>query len=283
MAPRKEDARWHAIRERSLGSARGTVRRIRICPQQSAQSVTFLNLARPVRQILFARSDRIAPPAALTSRFLGERLPPSLLADHLSPFRGHLGMVNWRIKTIGDTMDFKDLFEVLVREHSDMLLVYLRASLRDRAAVDDIFQETWLVAWRRIHQFDPFRPFGPWLRGIASNLLKRHFRKMSGNRREVIQQEQVLEFLEARCESLHRQTGDTLDEKLESLRDCLKDLPEPYRSTIELRYREGMKGRELAERLSVSIENVKKRLQRGREKLLGCLHGKLRWAEATAT
>ncbi|WP_145262226.1 sigma-70 family RNA polymerase sigma factor [Planctomycetes bacterium Pan216] len=180
-------------------------------------------------------------------------------------------------------MDFKDLFEVLVREHSDMLLVYLRASLRDRAAVDDIFQETWLVAWRRIHQFDPFRPFGPWLRGIASNLLKRHFRKMSGNRREVIQQEQVLEFLEARCESLHRQTGDTLDEKLESLRDCLKDLPEPYRSTIELRYREGMKGRELAERLSVSIENVKKRLQRGREKLLGCLHGKLRWAEATAT
>lgn len=50
------------------------------------------------------------------------------------------------------------------------------AGLRDVA--DEIVQETWLTAVRRLDGFDPERAsFLSWLRGIAANLARNHFRK----------------------------------------------------------------------------------------------------------
>ena len=52
-----------------------------------------------------------------------------------------------------------------------MLTVFLRSRVNDEAAVDDLFQETMLVAWKRLDDCDLSRPFGPWLRGIAHRLV----------------------------------------------------------------------------------------------------------------
>jgi RNA polymerase sigma-70 factor (ECF subfamily) len=42
---------------------------------------------------------------------------------------------------------------------------------------DDLVQETWMIAVRRLASFDPEKgPFAQWLRGIAANLLRNHFR-----------------------------------------------------------------------------------------------------------
>src|SRR5207249_5670873 len=47
---------------------------------------------------------------------------------------------------------------------------------------EEITQETWLTAVRRIRAFDPEQgSFAGWLCGIAANLLRNHFR--SGDRR----------------------------------------------------------------------------------------------------
>ena len=54
-------------------------------------------------------------------------------------------------------------FEILARENSRMLTVYLRSLVDDEAAVDDLFQETMVVAWRRLDECDLSLPFGPWL------------------------------------------------------------------------------------------------------------------------
>lgn len=167
----------------------------------------------------------------------------------------------------------KDLFEILVREHAETLMVFLRAAVRDRAVVEDLFQETLLVAWKNLDRFDKSRPFGPWLRGIAGKLVLAHYRRSA--RRPLLCEPEILEQLDQRCQGLERQAGDTLEEKLEVLRKCLELLPEPYRETVRLRYQEGLRGESLASKMSVSIENVKKRLQRGREKLLDCLERKL--------
>ncbi|QKK08025.1 MAG: hypothetical protein HND58_07435 [Planctomycetota bacterium] len=73
--------------------------------------------------------------------------------------------------------DGHDIFEILVRENAAMLTAFLRSSLHDPSDVDDLFQETMVVAWRRIDDYDRSRPFGPWLRGIARNLVLAHYRK----------------------------------------------------------------------------------------------------------
>ena len=60
----------------------------------------------------------------------------------------------------------------------DALLGYVLwrcGGLRD--AADEVVQETWLTAVRRVRHFDPDAgTFAGWLRGIAANLLRNHFR-----------------------------------------------------------------------------------------------------------
>ena len=48
----------------------------------------------------------------------------------------------------------RKLSEALVREHADMLTLYLRAALGDVPDVDDLFHETMIVAWRRLDELD---------------------------------------------------------------------------------------------------------------------------------
>lgn len=170
-------------------------------------------------------------------------------------------------------MDSRDLFEILVREHADMLLGFLRCAVREAALVDDLFQETMLVAWRKLDEFNRRRPFGPWLRGIASRLVLAARRRRS---REVYYcDELLLERVSAKFDALAARPGDTWDEKLSCLRDCLGQLPRAYGEAIELRYQEDLSAAEVAQRLAISPETAKKRLQRGRQRLAECLNRKL--------
>jgi RNA polymerase sigma-70 factor (ECF subfamily) len=174
-------------------------------------------------------------------------------------------------------MDARQVFEILVRENADMLAAYLRSVVRDPAAADDLFQESMLTAWRKLDEFDRSRPFGPWLRGIAAKLVLAHRRKAAAG--VIFCDEITLEQIDLRLQRLSAEKGDTWEEKLEGLRSCVEQLPEPYREAVRLRYREGLSPAGLAERLQISWEAQKKRLQRARALLLECLERKLALAE----
>ena len=169
--------------------------------------------------------------------------------------------------------DSKDLFEILVREHADMLTVYLRSILGNSPDVDDVFQETMVVAWRRIEDFDRSRPFGPWLRGIARNLASAHFRKAAR-----VCTSATLDQIESRLEQFGSIEGDTWQEKLAHLRDCVGKLPQPYRQPIQLRYFRQQAVRQIAAAMDISGDAVKKRLQRGRSLVMQCILRKLQTA-----
>ena len=170
-------------------------------------------------------------------------------------------------------MAAKQLFENLVRENADMLIAYVRSISRNDALADDVFQDTMLTAWRRQDDYDKDRFFGPWLRGIAARILLANHRKAA--RGASLCDEQTLDYLSQRFEALHRQPGDTFDEKLDALRDCVERLPERYRDPIKLRYEEDLRGDGLAQRLGLAAETVKKRLQRAKARLLDCISRKL--------
>jgi RNA polymerase sigma-70 factor (ECF subfamily) len=172
-------------------------------------------------------------------------------------------------------MQAHELFEILVRENADMLMAYLRSVTRDATAADDLFQETMLTAWRRLPDYDKTRPFGPWLRGIAARTMLAWRRQRAKS--FALCDEEILEHLGARCESIQAQPGDTWDEKLDGLRDCIAKLPDRYREVIQRRYADEEPPEALAERLRINAETLKKRLQRGRARLLECLERKLRW------
>jgi RNA polymerase sigma-70 factor (ECF subfamily) len=163
-------------------------------------------------------------------------------------------------------------FEMLVRENSRMLMTYLRSLVSDEAAVDDLFQETMVVAWRRMDDCDLTRPFGPWLRGIAARLVMAHFRK--NKRLPLFLDEKLLERIDERIESIHTQDGDTWEEKLQDLEHCIDSLPTKYQDVIRIRYLDDATSQVVAEKLNLSREACKKRLQRARQRIGDCLKRK---------
>lgn len=170
-------------------------------------------------------------------------------------------------------MDAKSLFEILIRENTDMLVAFLRAGVRDSHAVDDLYQETVLTAWRRLGDYDRDKPFGPWLRGIGGKLMLAYYRESSGAAKQL--DEQALEWLSDRFAAIHSMSGDTLYEKLDALRDCIEALPETYKKPISLRFDEERGLAEIQAALNLASETLKKRLTRGKTRLAECLERKM--------
>lgn len=179
----------------------------------------------------------------------------------------------WRSK-LDEILDKKarKAFEILVRENSRMLMVYLRSLIRDEAAIDDLFQEAMIVAWRRLDECDLDRPFGPWLRGIASRLVMAHYRKQK--KAPIALQEAVLSAVDRQFENINLLAGDTWDDKVAALRECVDALPDRQKNVISGRYFDGLQTQVVAEQFDLSLEACKKRLQRGRAMLAECLKRK---------
>jgi RNA polymerase sigma-70 factor (ECF subfamily) len=105
----------------------------------------------------------------------------------------------------------------------DAYIVWRCAGLRDLA--DDVAQETWLTAVRRIRDFDPERGrFLAWLRGIAAHVLRGQMRR---KRPEAL----VGEEHPAPADRSREQR-----EQAEQIARALARLPERYEAVLRAKY-----------------------------------------------
>lgn len=85
------------------------------------------------------------------------------MADSAAEARIDQALVT-RVRLDGD----RRAFEQLVRRHQGMVRAQLRRLLHgDEAAADDMAQETFMLAWRNLHQFRGEARFSSWLYRIA--------------------------------------------------------------------------------------------------------------------
>lgn len=168
-------------------------------------------------------------------------------------------------------MDARDsqAFEILVREHADMLMAYLRAMAWNDALVEDAFQEAIIVAWRRLPDFDRSRPFAPWLRGIARNTLLGLARKQQ--RRHEIAGEAAALHIEEQLARIESTPADRFAERMQPLMDCLQRLAPEQREAVELVYAQSLDPRVAASTAGTNDETFRKRLYRARLQLAECL------------
>jgi RNA polymerase sigma-70 factor (ECF subfamily) len=165
----------------------------------------------------------------------------------------------------------REVFEILAREHADMLTAFLRSLVARSDAVDDLFQETMLVAWRRLSEYDRTLPFGPWLRGIAARLVLQHRRRSAKG--FLCCEPEVLQALESEYSRLDWVPADSFRQRVERLAGCLGKLPPLMRDAVDLVYGRGLNLQSLAAAVEANEEAVKKRIQRARQLLAKCLEG----------
>lgn len=169
-------------------------------------------------------------------------------------------------------MKAEDLFDILVRQHAEMLTAYLRSFAFDDSIVDDAFQETILTAWRRLSEFDRTKPFGPWLRGIARNhvlSIARGKRRYAAHVAELLQRR-----IDAQVERIDGHAGDTFGERMAALRECLSQLQPDAREALDLAYVRGLDSHSAARSLGVAEETFRKRLYRARLAIAACLRAR---------
>lgn len=172
----------------------------------------------------------------------------------------------------------RDLFEVLIRENGDALMASIRAA-GGGAHADDIFQDSVLVAWRRLADYDRTRPFGPWLRGIARMVTLEYAARRTRMR---VADPATLDAVERDFAAFDRfrpigpdgEPALGFRERMAALDDCLARLPEAYAATVQAAYRDVRPLASIALALGEHEETIKKRLQRARAMLAECLSAK---------
>lgn len=121
-----------------------------------------------------------------------------------------------------------------------------------RLEVDDLVQEVFLSAMRKLSALRDAAAFGAWLAAIARNRANDFHRRM----KEIQPPEQDSPIEDSLVnDSAHA-------EALEAL-TAIRQLPEAYRETLVLRLVEGMTGPEIASRTGLTPESVRVNLHRG--------------------
>jgi RNA polymerase sigma-70 factor (ECF subfamily) len=86
--------------------------------------------------------------------------------------------------------DDRRAFEQLMRRHQGLVRAQLRRLVNgDHARADDLAQETFLLAWRKLHQFRGDARFSTWLYRIAFTCFLQARRKKPGPSGDVISSE----------------------------------------------------------------------------------------------
>ncbi len=156
-----------------------------------------------------------------------------------------------------------EAFSELVDRHRDAVYNLAYRLCGNSAAAEDVAQETFIRAYRRLRQYRTAFPFRNWVLGICANMARSQYRRWRRKRQ--------LEQDYAEAEALEREPDANpagLDPARRSaLERALATLPVSLRAPIVLRYMEGMSVADVAAALGLRESATKMRLARGRAKL----------------
>ena len=153
----------------------------------------------------------------------------------------------------------------LVDLYLDRIVGFSYRLLGDRAAAEDVAQETFLRLWKNVRRWRPDAPLSSWLHRVAYNLCIDILR-----RKTTVSIDDVPEPADdaaGPAKALHRiELGLAVDA-------AIACLPERQAAAITLVHREEMSNIEAARIMGISVEAVESLLARGRRNLRKSLSG----------
>ncbi|MBA2117045.1 sigma-70 family RNA polymerase sigma factor [Bremerella alba] len=160
-------------------------------------------------------------------------------------------------------------FIQLLTENQNRLYGYIFSLIGERSHTADVLQETNLVLWRKIDQFDPRRPFLPWAFSIARFQVLANLRDRKRDR--VLLNSELIESMSSEAESMAGQ----IDGIREALSRCVQQLNSANRQLIQRRYFEAESLDEIAETSNRTAGAIKVALLRVRKQLAQCIQHRL--------
>lgn len=158
----------------------------------------------------------------------------------------------------------------LMREYGNDILRTAYAYVKDKDTAEDIFQETFIKAYRNLDKFNGESSIKTWLIRIAINTSKDYLK--SAYNRNVVS---VDEFDENAAVSTDDYTAVENADTYAQVRAAVDSLPENYREVVMLVYFKELSVNEAADSIGVPPGTIKSRLSRARDILKTKLEGRV--------
>ena len=159
----------------------------------------------------------------------------------------------------------QNAFAELVRRYQSPVRAFLARMARgDTHLADDLAQETFVKAWRKLHTYRGGSRFSTWLFGIAIN----EFRSAARQRKEL-----ALEDIDELPPEENQSGSDSRSQLHLDLTEALKRLHFNERAAIILCCQNGLSHEEAARALDCPLGTIKTNVLRGKEKLKRWLSG----------
>ena len=162
-------------------------------------------------------------------------------------------------KTSDATLDIERLFDT----HGAFIARVIQRLTGDGPHVDDLLQETFVIAFQKAHRFDETRAeASSWLYGIAANLCRRYgrSRRRAGNFvSRFAQHTKLYAHSEGPDRALIR------EEEIRTVRRAIDKLPFKQREVFVLFELEGMEGKDIGTLLNLKEGTVWTRLHYARK------------------
>jgi RNA polymerase sigma-70 factor (ECF subfamily) len=162
-----------------------------------------------------------------------------------------------------------DRFVALLMEHRHRLYAFIGKQLVNPADVEDVFQKTSVVLWKKMNDFDPNGSFFHWACGVAFNEV-RNF--LTVQRRSRLHFD--VDLIELLAEEA-KDEGELTEARLSALRDCMNRLSARQQEILRRCYMGTATITEVAAGLRRERGALYKQLARLKEKLLECIRIRL--------
>jgi RNA polymerase sigma-70 factor (ECF subfamily) len=178
----------------------------------------------------------------------------------------------------------EDAFRELVHRFERPVYTLVLRMVRDPGTAEELAQDVFVKAHRRLDTYDPERRFGSWLFKIAHNTTIDHLRRSSPDL-VSLEGEGGGGGLAAVLANPAGESPEAVAERRDLARDlerAIAALRPEYRAAVVLRYQEGLSYEEICEAMGLPLGTIKTHLHRARKELAVTMRDR-GWAPETAS
>lgn len=148
-------------------------------------------------------------------------------------------------------------FTDLWNKFSSDLLIFIKSKISNESDAEDILQEVFVKIFKKVDSLKEVSKIKSWLYTITRNTIIDYYRRGKDSLLDQESMQQLTDNLE--------EESNMNDEVADCLKSMIFKLPDKYKEVYEKYENEGLKHKEIAEELDISVSTSKVRLLRAKE------------------